>query len=137
MKRSRIPQPCIVAVWLTCLCPSHGEDFEIGRWTIDGGGGLTSAGGTFELSGTIGQADAGTLTGDGLSLAGGFWCGFAPGDCDSNGRVDLVDFAGFAACVTGPDAPPPLPDACRCFDLDRDEDVDLHDFAVFQVQFGT
>lgn len=40
--------------------------------TIDGGGG-TSTGGVYAVSGTIGQPDAGTMNGGGFSLTGGFW----------------------------------------------------------------
>ena len=42
-------------------------------WTIDGGGG-TSTGGGFAVSGTIGQPDAGpVLSGGTFQLTGGFW----------------------------------------------------------------
>jgi hypothetical protein len=41
-------------------------------YTIDGGGG-TSAGGSLIVSGTIGQPDAGVLSGGALSVEGGFW----------------------------------------------------------------
>jgi hypothetical protein len=46
--------------------------FTIDSFTIAGGGG-TSTGGAFALSGTIGQPDAGTMSGGNYSLAGGFW----------------------------------------------------------------
>jgi hypothetical protein len=51
-----------------------GSDFEITKSTIDGGGG-TSEGGGFTLTGTIGQHDASATTssGGGFLLAGGFW----------------------------------------------------------------
>lgn len=42
--------------------------------TVDGGGG-TCAGAKFSLSGTVGQPDAGSMSGGGFSLAGGFWPG--------------------------------------------------------------
>src|SRR5690242_302022 len=41
-------------------------------FTIDGGGG-TSTGGVFSVSGTIGQADAGAMSGGNFSVTGGFW----------------------------------------------------------------
>ena len=42
-------------------------------WTsLDGGGGVRT-GGVYAVSGTIGQPDAGTLTGGHFALAGGFW----------------------------------------------------------------
>jgi hypothetical protein len=49
------------------------------RWhSIDGGGGI-STGGSYALSGTVGQYDAGTnqMTGGSFTLAGGFWSVFA------------------------------------------------------------
>lgn len=51
---------------------------SIAWWTVDGGGGLSS-GGTFLLSGTIGQFDAGAMTANGYVLAGGFWGGSMSG----------------------------------------------------------
>src|SRR5262245_34645774 len=48
------------------------QQFAIDWFTIDGSGG-TSSGGTYTLSGTIGQADAGAMTGGSYSLIGGFW----------------------------------------------------------------
>ena len=49
-------------------------DFDIDWYTIDGGGEMFSTGNSFELSGTIGQPDAGlTLTGGTFELTGGFW----------------------------------------------------------------
>jgi hypothetical protein len=38
-------------------------------------GGAVSTGGGYSLTGTIGQADAGALTGGGFLLGGGFWTG--------------------------------------------------------------
>jgi len=51
---------------------SLSQSFRIDWSTIDGGGG-TSTGGIYSVSGTIGQPDAGALTGNGFSLTGGFW----------------------------------------------------------------
>jgi len=45
-------------------------------WTVDGGGG-TSLGGPYALSGTVGQPDAGLLSGGTYTLDGGFWSGLA------------------------------------------------------------
>jgi len=54
------------------------QNSSIDWHTLDGGGG-TSSGGQFSLSGTIGQADADArpMTGGGFSLTGGFWSLFA------------------------------------------------------------
>jgi hypothetical protein len=40
--------------------------------TLDGGGG-TSTGGVYAVTGTIGQPDAGTMIGGNYTLAGGLW----------------------------------------------------------------
>lgn len=49
----------------------------LSRFTVDGGGGRSSAG-ALALSGTIGQPDAGVLSGSALTLGGGFWMGRSP-----------------------------------------------------------
>jgi hypothetical protein len=73
--------------------------FDISWSTVDGGGGV-SVGGTFALTGTIGQPDAGPiLSGGGFSVAGGFWPGSVqpeptcPADValPHNGMVDIDD----------------------------------------------
>src|SRR5436190_10623797 len=48
--------------------------YAIDWFTIDGGGGSSSSG-SLTLSGTIGQPDAGTLSGGNYTLQGGFWPG--------------------------------------------------------------
>ena len=50
----------------------HAQQYSIDSHTIAGGGG-TSTGGGFSVSGTIGQPDAGAMSGGNYSLAGGFW----------------------------------------------------------------
>ncbi len=55
-------------------------DFEIPRYTVDGGGSVV-AGGEFEAFGAIGQPDVGLLvsTDGSFEITGGFWVG-APGN---------------------------------------------------------
>ena len=57
----------------------------------------------------------------------------ADGDTDFDGDVDRSDFAGFSACMSGPEDPAG-PD-CALADFDCDTDVDLGDFALFQQAF--
>ena len=45
--------------------------------TIDSGGGSLSTGGTYSVSGTAGQPDAGVMSGGAFTLPGGFWGGGA------------------------------------------------------------
>jgi hypothetical protein len=51
---------------------SQAQSYSIDWFTIDGGAG-TSTGGVYSVSGTIGQADAGTMSGGNFTLDGGFW----------------------------------------------------------------
>jgi len=48
------------------------ETYSMEWDTIDGGGG-TSTGGVYSVSGTVGQPDAGRLSGGNYTLEGGFW----------------------------------------------------------------
>ena len=47
-------------------------NFAVSWWTVDGGGG-TSTGGVYSVSGTVGQPDAGMMSGGTYTLDGGFW----------------------------------------------------------------
>ena len=67
---------CLIALGLlaSALCPpAAAQTYSIDWFTIDGGGG-TSTGGVYSVSGTIGQPDAGgPLTNGQYSVTGGFW----------------------------------------------------------------
>ena len=92
-------------------------DYSISWHTIDGGGG-TSSGGAYTLTGTIAQHDAAYSEGQQYELLGGFW----PGEplC----VIDFEHFARFAELwlVTGSDLPA---------DLYEDDIVDWLDLEVF------
>ena len=108
-------------------------DVRIDWWTIDGGSAMFLGGGDFELSGTLGQADAGpVLAGGAFELTGGFWQ-VRPADCTGDWGVDLADFGIFESCMTGPGGS--LGVGCICADLDGDGDVDLADMKAFQAMF--
>jgi hypothetical protein len=51
---------------------AHAQNYSVDWFTIDGGGG-TSTGGVYSVTGTIGQPDAGHLSGGNYSIDGGFW----------------------------------------------------------------
>ncbi len=57
---------------------------------------------------------------------------FGIGDHNCSQTVDLTDFAGWAACMTGPDVGPYDP-GCEAFDFEYDGDVDAEDYAGFQA----
>ncbi len=108
-----------------------GPGFELTRSSIDGGGVMFSTGGGFELGGTIGQSDAGEMSGGQFTLTGGFWIEIPLGDCEDDGDVDLFDHEMFTSCLTGPDGQ--VEDsACLCFDVDRSRSIDLADYAIIQ-----
>jgi len=61
-----------LAAALALAASASAQNYSIDWFTIDGGGG-TSTGGVFSVSGTIGQPDAGVMSGGNYSLVGGFW----------------------------------------------------------------
>ena len=122
-------------VFVLLTVTTVGQEFEITRSAIDGGGVMFSTQGGFELSGTIGQTDTGVSSGGGLTLTGGFWFKEPPCDCNADGGVNLFDLSDLASCVSGPDGGLADP-SCACFDLDADDDVDLEDAGEFQRLFG-
>jgi len=65
------------ATMLALVSFAASAQYSIDWFKVSGGGG-TSSGGNFSVSGTIGQPDAsGALTGGNFSLAGGFWSLYA------------------------------------------------------------
>ena len=61
---------------LTAVCVGfHAQaqtNYAVDWFTVDGGGGA-STGGVYTVTGTIGQPDAGTMSGGNYTLQGGFW----------------------------------------------------------------
>jgi hypothetical protein len=56
-----------------------GSGYDLGWWTVDGGGGVSDNGTGYTLMGTIGQPDAAVWEGDVYTLGGGFWGGMPAG----------------------------------------------------------
>ena len=76
IKHVRVVLPAVVALLVAFAALAYaqtGGGYDLSWSTVDGGGGTFSTGGTYELGGTIGQPDAGTLSGGAYSLEGGFW----------------------------------------------------------------
>jgi hypothetical protein len=59
-------------LFLASAIIAHAQNYSIDWFKIAGGGGA-STGGVYSVSGTLGQPDAGTLSGGNYTLAGGFW----------------------------------------------------------------
>lgn len=83
--------------------------YSIDWHSIDGGGG-TSTGGAYAISGSIGQADADLVpacSADGgvdcvgalYQIEGGFWAGLAPGSC--TGALNCIFRDGFELLAPG------------------------------------
>jgi len=49
--------------------------YDLSWWTVDAGGTTFSTADGYTLGATVGQPDAGVLSGNGYTLAGGFWGG--------------------------------------------------------------
>lgn len=116
--------------------------YDINWYTIDAGTVPTFSPAGLALEATVGQPDAtaAPLTGGSFELRGGFRttppaAPPQPGDCNGNGIVDLQDFAVVAECLLGPLGG--IQPDCTCVDVDRDQDADLHDFAVLQQSLST
>ena len=70
----------IVASGIALVGLAHaqtGGGYDLTWSTVDGGGYMFSTGGGNNLGGTMGQPDAGVMSGGGYTLAGGFWGGAA------------------------------------------------------------
>ena len=80
--KTRLILSCFLSAAFSLLL--NAQIYSIDWSTIDGGGG-TSTGGVYSVSGTIGQPDAGAMSSGNFTLQGGFW--------------------GMIAAVQAPDAP--------------------------------
>lgn len=126
----------IVTVLLTVALlalPAVGQVYDLFWYTIDGGGVQNGTGGSFNLSASVGQFDAGPapagMSGGVFSLVGGFWPAAAAGctclgDMNGDGKKNGRDIGLFAQCViTG--------GACACANVDGLPGLTPNDVAVF------
>ncbi len=123
-------RPIIIATFAAlALTTTASAQLSIPWFTIDGGGG-TSSGGAFTLSGTIGHTDAGTpMTGGAFTLTGGFWAGVAtPPQCiadfNGDGSLDPDDLGDYINCYF---ALPP----CAQADFNHDTNIDPDDLGDY------
>ncbi len=113
----------MIALVGVCTCSAQAQPFSIDRHTVDCGGGVSS-GGSFELTGTIGQHDAGGFSaGGGYELAGGFWGVSAQGGCNAAdlaaplGMLDFSDVLAFLTAFGTMQAPADLAQPFGVFDF--------------------
>mgnify|MGYP001488349017 CR=1 FL=1 len=133
------PTKCVAAATGLCLCslcPRAVTQYSINWSTIDCGGGVSS-GGTFSITGTIGQPDAGRMTGGSFSLSGGFWS-VPPGaacypNCDSSTTppvLNALDFACFLNRFAAGDT------YANCDNSTAAPTLNVLDFACFLNRFA-
>jgi hypothetical protein len=132
MRRVRmLGVPASVALTATTAAGQMGPNLDLSWSTIDGGGG-TSSGGTFTLTGTIGQPDAGAMAGGVFQIAGGFLGGGGPPpcypDCNASGTLNIADFGCFQTKFVAGD---PYADCNGVGGLT------IADFGCFQTKFVT
>lgn len=125
--------------------PSLADIFDLNWYTIDGGGFTYSTGGEFSLGGTIGQPDAGVMSGGDFSLGGGFWHGGAvqnpcsgtvKGDSNCDGEVNFDDIDCFVSALIDKAAWEACGSDGKCDyecanDVDGDGDVNFNDIDPF------
>jgi len=86
--------------------PTGGTDspgpYDLSWYTIDGGGAMYLSAGVFSLGGTVGQPDAGVMSGGAFELSGGFWFSGISATCYPNCDhsttppvLNVLDFACF------------------------------------------
>jgi len=131
-----------ISAALVAVAAAPAQDLALDWWTIDAGGDMWCTGGDYELSGTIGQPDAGvTMTRGDYELTGGFWPGvpaFGLGDMNCDGSVNAYDIDGFICALSAqcdyegmyPDCDRQLAD-CNC-----DGDVNAYDIDSFIALVG-
>ncbi len=131
------PKALIAVLSFAAAAPALAQPYDISWWTVAGGGG-TSTGGIYSLSGTIGQSDAGPAMSGGIyTVTGGYWAGSGsgnacPADFDGDGTVDFFDYDAFVVCFEGGTCPPG-----KTSDFDGDGSSDFFDYDAFVVAFET
>ena len=120
------------AALILLICTSSARAQFGNPYSLDGhvvaGGGGTASGGTYVVTGTAGQTEAGPpppgMTSGALGLVGGFWPGLrlCPADFNEDGHVTVQDIFDFLAAWFAR-----LPDA----DFNRDGVVSVQDIFDF------
>lgn len=117
-----------VAIAIISVATAFAQDYDIDWHSVGGGGEMWSTGGPYELSGTIGQPDAGAMAGGSYTLTGGFWavppC-WCMADLNGDGFKDAMDIQGFISCMLSNGV------HCTCADMDTDGILGMNDVAIF------
>jgi hypothetical protein len=132
MKKFPLLLFCLLALALpSAALAQSGGPYDL-TWSNVGAGGSAS-GGSYMLTGSAGQPDAGALSGGSYTLTGGFWGGgpscLLPEDIDGDGQVTVLDIQADASAWRM--ANPAFP-----YDQNNDGDVDVQDIMLVAAAFG-
>ncbi len=142
MKRSRlfiVLVAIIATTGVVAMTAKSGSDFDISWFSIDSGGGSSDRE-IWEVTGTMGQPDAGApLSGGPWTVTGGFSMEIAEGDgefrrgdCNGDGMIDIADGIFILIQLFGqPLTPSFCEDAC---DINGDRMEDISD-AIYLFNF--
>ncbi|MCA9310164.1 MAG: hypothetical protein KDA21_03105 [Phycisphaerales bacterium] len=137
MSRSRWMTAAAAFATMTGATFAGGSGFSITSYTIDCGGG-TVAGGTFALTGVIGQPDVGPeLSGGTFTLVGGFLHGVMPGSVVCPGDVDGSNAVNFADLEILLDNWSTMVPVNSGGDLNGDGNVNFADLEILLDAWGT
>lgn len=91
MRRYAVGFPLVIILALTGIALAWASDgYDLSWYSVDGGGAMLSSSGGYTLGGTIGQPDAGLLTGGNYTFGGGFWGGGKLSGVDRDVHLPLV-----------------------------------------------
>jgi hypothetical protein len=82
MACTRISLTAMLAVLASLATAQSGGQFAVDKAVIAGGS-ADAAGGTFHVAATVGQHDAGAMSGGSFSVQGGYWAGCATSASDT------------------------------------------------------
>jgi len=145
LRRALLPVIGALAL-LAAAAGDAGAAYSVARWTVYGGSGGPAAGGVFQLWGTAGQPDAGSLAGGAYALLGGFWPGGSAGTVDveqgPGGDPDDPEAAPFQLRMMPPTPNPAQARARIEFELPDTRQVsvgvyDIHGRLVRRIASGT
>ncbi len=127
----------ICLVWTVPASAQTGGPYDL-HWNVIAGGGGTMTGGSYSLSGSIGQPATAVSAGGAFTVTGGFWVFPTPipGDIDGDGHVDVIDLlwllGAFGYSVGNPNYLP----QCDLYPTSPDGSVDVLDLLALIDTFG-
>ncbi len=105
---TRLARRICFAVLVASVAAPADAQYTIDWFTVDGGGAMQTSGGPYTLAGTIGQADAGHMSGGSYALGGGFWMGGGTIAVDVEDSPEVLAGAAPLTFRVHPAAPNPL-----------------------------